>query len=460
MTTSVSREPGTEGLILQEESLDRDIITLALPAVGESLLVMMVFFVNTLLIGWLKDPDALAAVSLGGLLINIANSLFSALAVAATSIVAHACGSKEYERARKAGAQAILLAFIVAGVLVAALWPSAELFLRIMGGNEAIIDMGSSYLRIILSTSFFGFCLMVFNGIMRGSGDTRKPMYITLAMNIWNVIAAYVLIFGVGSFEGLGVLGAGIATASARLVGSVLALHALLGGKSLIKIALKDVFRWDGHLTRKILTLSLPAAGEAVVTRAGSTLFLRIISSLGAVSLAAHQIALSVESLSFMPGWGLATAAATLTGQCLGARKPDLAEKAIRRTMRLSLIIMCTIGIAFALWGQQIVTVFGSTPEVLSLAGTAVRIAALEQASIAIVMVLNGTLRGAGDTRTPMLVTAFGVLLFRVAVVYLFAIVFGWGLAGVWLGTAVDWAGRAALVYVLFRRGKWKELAV
>ena len=128
--------------------------------------------------------------------------------------------------------------------------------------------------------------------------------------------------------------------------------------------------------------------------------------------------------------------------------------------MRLSLIIMCTIGIAFVLWGQQIVTVFGSTPEVLSLAGTAVRIAALEQASIAIVMVLNGTLRGAGDTRTPMLVTAFGVLLFRVAVVYLFAIVFGWGLAGVWLGTAVDWAGRAALVYVLFRRGKWKELAV
>ena len=216
MTATASREPGTEGLILQEESLDRDIITLALPAVGESLLVMMVFFVNTLLIGWMKDPDALAAVSLGGLLINIANSLFSALAVAATSIVAHACGSKEYARARKAGAQAILLAFIIAGVLVAALWPSVELFLKLMGGSEAIINMGSSYLRIILSTSFFGFCLMVFNGIMRGSGDPRKPMYITMAMNIWNVIAAYVLIFGVGSFEGLGVIGAGIATASDR----------------------------------------------------------------------------------------------------------------------------------------------------------------------------------------------------------------------------------------------------
>ena len=460
MAASAPIKPGAEGLVLQEESLDRDIMSLALPAVGESLLVMMVFFVNTLLIGWLKDPDALAAVSLGGLMINIANSLFTALAIAATAVVARACGSRDPERARRAGAQAILLAFIAAAALVAILWPLASTFLRLMGGNQAIVDMGSRYLRAILSTSLFGFCLMVFNGIMRGSGDTRKPMYITMAMNIWNVISAYVLIFGVGSFEGLGVIGAGIATASARLMGSLLALYCLLGGKSFIRISVRDMFRWDSRLARSMLTLSLPAAGEAIVMRVGSTLFMRIISALGAASLAAHQIAVSVESLSFMPGWGLATAAATLTGQCLGAKKPDLAEKAIRRTMRLSLIIMCTVGIAFAIWGREIVVVFGSTPEVLDLAGTAVRIAALEQASIAVVMVLNGTLRGAGDTRTPMLVTLFGVLLFRVAVVYLFAIALDWGLAGVWLGTAVDWTGRAALIYVLFRRGKWKELEV
>lgn len=460
MTAKASRESTVEGLILREDSLNRDILMLALPAVGENLLVMMVFFVNTLLVGWLRDADALAAVSLGGLMINIANSIFSALAVSATAIVARAYGSRDYERASRAGAQAILLAFIAAAAMVAILWPFGSTFLTLMGGNEAIVEVGTSYIRIILSTSFFGFCLMVFNGIMRGSGDTRKPMYITLVMNVWNVVAAYVLIFGVGTFDGLGVIGAGIATASARLMGSLLALYALLRGKTLIRIAVRDIFRWNGHMARTMFSLSLPTAGEAFVMRIGSTLFMRIISTLGAASLAAHQIAVSVESLSFMPGWGLATAATTLTGQCLGAKKPDLAEKAIRRTMRLSLIVMSAIGIAFALWGRQIVVLFGSTAEVLDLAGTAVRIAALEQATIAIVMVLSGSLRGAGDTRSPMLVTLFGVLLFRVAVVYLFAIAFGWGLAGVWLGTAADWAGRAVLIYVLFQRGKWREFAV
>jgi putative MATE family efflux protein len=270
-------------------------------------------------------------------------------------------------------------------------------------------------------------------------------MYITLVMNVWNVIAAYVLIFGVGSFQGMGVAGAGVATASARLIGSLLAFYCLFAGKALIRILPRDLFRWHRDLALTLVRLSLPTTGEAFLTRTGSTLFMRIISALGSESLAAHQIAVSVESLSFMPGWGLATAAATLTGQCLGAKKPDLAEKAIRHTLRLSLIVMNIIGVLFAIWGRQIVTVFGSTPDVLDLAGVAVRIAALEQASISIVMVLNGTLRGAGDTRTPMLVTLFGVLFFRVAVVYLFAIVLGWGLAGVWLGTAVDWAGRSVL---------------
>jgi Na+-driven multidrug efflux pump len=114
------------------------------------------------------------------------------------------------------------------------------------------------------------------------------------------------------------------------------------------------------------------------------------------------------------------------------------------------------VGILFALFGRQIASLFGSTPEVLDLAGQAVRIAALEQPTLAAQFVLAGSLRGAGDTRSPLYVSLVGVLFFRVPVVYLLAIVLGWGLAGVWLGTALDWAARAATSYFLFRRGGWK----
>jgi putative MATE family efflux protein len=207
-----------------------------------------------------------------------------------------------------------------------------------------------------------------------------------------------------------------------------------------------------------MLRLSLPMAGESIVTRLGFILFMRIVSALGEASLAAHQIAVNVESLSFMPGLGLSVAATTLVGQSLGANDPELAEESVRASLRLSLLMMGAVGVVFALFGSPLAALFGSTPEVLSLAGSAIRIGALEQLPIAIWMVTAGSLRGAGDTRAPMYGTLAGTLLFRVPAVYLFAVVLGWGLNGVWLGTAVDWTARAALVYALFRRGGWKRI--
>ena len=161
-----------------------------------------------------------------------------------------------------------------------------------------------------------------------------------------------------------------------------------------------------------------------------------------------------------MPGWGFSLAAATLVGQSLGRGEEDTAVAAVRRTSALACGVMGAIGLGFAFFSQPLVAVFGANQETLRLAGAALQIAALEQVPIVLNMVLSAAFQGAGDTRTPMYVTLFGVLIFRVAVVYAFAIALGWGLRGVWLGTAADWAGRALLTVVLFRRGKWREATV
>jgi putative MATE family efflux protein len=197
---------------------------------------------------------------------------------------------------------------------------------------------------------------------------------------------------------------------------------------------------------------------EQVVLRSGSLLFQRTIAALGTVALAAHRIAVNVESLSFMPGWGLSVAISTLVGQSLGARRPELAEASVRRGLLISGLLMSGVGVLFVLFGRSIASVFGSTPEVLDLAGVAVQIAALEQPTLAVQFVLAGSLRGAGDTRSPLYVSLVGVTLFRVPVVYLLAITLGWGLAGVWFGTVLDWAARAMTSYFLYRRGAWKRV--
>jgi len=351
-----------------------------------------------------------------------------------------------------------LLAILFAVTTIVVLWPLAGALLALMGASERVIALGSMYMRIILLTSPLGFPMVVLNGIMRGSGDTRTPMNITLMMNVWNVLAAATLIFVFGPAPALGLAGAAIATASARLLGGTVALFLVMSGRRFLRIRWRDILSWDGRLVARMVRLSLPTAGEALIMRLGFILFMRIVSALGEVALAAHQIAINVESLSFMPGFGLSVASTTLVGQSLGAKKPDLAEESIHQAMRISLLVMGTVGVIFALFGPSIAAIFGSTPEVLALAGNAVRIGALEQLPIAALMVIAGSLRGAGDMKTPMYATLVGTLIFRVPIVYLFAIVFGWGLNGVWLGTAVDWTARAALIYFLFRRGAWKRI--
>lgn len=447
-------------MVLSEATLTRSILRLAGPAVVENLLVTMVWFVDTFLIGWLRHPASLAAVALGSMFIHVTESVFAALSISAVAMVARAWGAKNFEQGRRVGGQAISLAVLFALLVIALMWPNAQALMRLMGAEPEVVRLGSLYIRVILVTSVFGFPLRVLSGIMRGSGDTQTPMYITGIMNVWNVAAAYVLVFGPGPLPPLGVMGAAIATASARVVGGGLAMWVVFAGRRTVHIEPRRVLQWDWGIVKEMIRLALPAAGEVLIIRAGSMAFTRIVSSLGTVALAAHEIAVTVESLSFMPGFGFSVAATTMVGQSLGAKRPDLAEQSIRTSMKFALAIMALISLLFAFFGRQLVTIFGATPEVLDLAGLAVQLAALEQISIAVQMVLGGSLRGAGDTRSPMIVSMIGTLLFRITTVYLFTIVFGWGLAGVWLGTAVDWGGRALLMYWMFRRGRWKTVRV
>jgi len=448
------------GPLQRRDSLTRTVVTLALPAVAENLLVTAVFFVDALFVGWLRDDVALAAVGLGSVVMFVANGFFEALGVSATALVARAWGEGDREGAARAGAQSLAVTFLLAAAMMALLLPLADDFLAVLGATAEVVEAGALYLRLILSTSLLSFPLMVANSIMRGAGDTRTPMWITLVMNGWNVVVAGILVFGLGPAPALGLAGVGWATGTARALGGILALAVLFGGRTRLRVKPAALWHWDRALLWRLVRLALPNLGETAISRLGYTLFMSMVTGLGTATLAAHQVALRVESFSFMPGWGLSVAAATLAGQSLGAGDPERAEASVRRTLALALGMAGAIGLLFALFGRSIVAIFGSTPEVLEPAGLAVRISAAEVPFLSAQMVLAGGMRGAGDTRTPMWVTLAGTAFLRLAVVYLFVEVLGWGLAGVWWGTAVDWAGRTALIWALFRRGRWKGVRV
>jgi putative MATE family efflux protein len=446
---------------LRVERLNRTILELSLPSVAESLLTTMIYMVDTIFIGWLDDPAALAAVGLSSTLMWAADGLFRAISISASAIVARSWGRKNFSEARRIAGQSLILSVLVAMLLMALLVPVARLFLQVMGGEPEVVQRGTEYVRIILASSAISYPLTIATSIMRATGDTRKPMYITGLMNVLNAISAALLIFGPGPFPRLELRGAALSTSLARAAGGVAALGFLFTSKTPIGLRLRHLGKWDWHLIWRIVRIALPNVGETIVSRLGFMLYTRILASLGTVALAAHQIALRVESLAFMPGWGLATAAAALVGQALGAQEVEVAEKGIRRTLVIGNGMMALVGATFVTSASAIVRVFGvRDAALLASAAALVRISALELYGLCSVMILAGCLRGAGDTRTPMIVTLAGTILFRVPITYLFALALDGGLRGVWLATAVDWSMRALIMCVLYMRGRWKTVAV
>jgi putative MATE family efflux protein len=438
----------------------RTILRLALPAMAEAVLMSLVLFVDTVLVGWLRDPAALGAVTLGGSFYFVLQGVFMALGVGGTALTARAWGAGRRDEAAAAAAQALSLG-LMAGLAVTL--PAALLagpFLRVMGAEAAVVAVGTHYLHILLVSAPVGLALMVAFACIRASGDTVTPLRITLVYNGLNLVGDLVLIFGLGPVPALGVAGAAWATTGATFVAVALAARAMFGSTTALTFPARALLRWDGGRVRRILRVAVPTLVEVVVQRTGYLVFMGIVTSLGTAALAAHAVGLRVESLSFHPGWGFSVAAAALVGQAMGAGDGGRAERIAWRAAALGAAFMGGCGVVFLVAGPWLVLMFGATPEVTGQAGTLVRISAVAQPFMAVFFVLGGALRGAGDTRTPLVVTLVGTLPLRLGLTWLFAVHWGGGIAGVWWACNVDWLGRAALMVWFFRRGRWRRTTV
>jgi len=446
-------------LDLTEKNLTKNIFKLSVPVAIENLLHMSVFIIDAVMVGRL-GTDALAAVGLAGILSFTITMIFSSLNVGSASIVARHIGAKEREQAQTVGAQAIFLALAMGIIITPFFLLYANKMLIVMSAEPQVSVLGKGYLQIVGGFVVFRLIILACNGILRGAGDTRTPMKVTLIINCINILLNWLLIFGIGPFPTWGVAGAAWATAIAYTMGTVLLCSKLFTGRCVLHISIRQTIHVHFESLKRIVRISGPAAIDAFLTQMGFLFFTKIVTILGTVSLAAHQIAVRIESISFMPGFALAVSTATLVGQSLGAKDVNLALLSMRRSCYFAMALMGFFALIFLIFPAQMAMMFKPEPSVLSLAVICVMIAALEQPALAIYMVYSGGLRGAGDTISPMIITIVGTLCFHVPVSYLFGITLGWGLAGVWFGSALDWICRAIAIYILYRSGRWKRVRV
>ena len=434
-----------------EPMTQRRVLGLATPIIGENLLQTMVGAVDTFMVARL-GAAAVAGVGMGFELVVFVISILSAIDIGATVLVSQAIGAGDQRRANLLARQAIVWGLILAIPVSLGMFLAAPTIIGLFGAEAAVAAAATEYLRVIAATAVALFLSFVCGAVLRGAGDSRTPLAAAVLANIVNVVVAYLLIFGHFGLPALGVAGSALGAAAGRSLGAAYMLLAMArGGKAISLAGSRGWFpRFD--TARQLLTLGVPAALEQVLAAGAFTTLIAVVALIGTEALAAQQITFTALSLAFLPAFGFSIAATALVGQSIGARVPADARLASRIALRWALIWMGIGGVLAFIFAERVMTIFSSDPAVISAGTGALRALSIALPFWALWFVSSGSLRGSGDTRTPLIIGAstmwLSVLLAWVAVKW-----FGGGLAWVWSAFVLTTMPASLLMWWAFRRG-------
>jgi len=440
--------------------LYKDIVRIAWPSFIEMTLTQLASMVDMMMVGGLGSW-AITAVGLTTQPKFLLMTMFMAMNVGATALVARYKGEGSREKANMILKQALFLTFILSVIGSFFGFIFSEQLIRFMGATESItLEQGTIYLKI----QMVGFVTLALTSTMtatlRGVGNSRIAMIYNLTANLVNVVFNYALINGNLGFPKLGVAGASIATVIGQFVAFVLALIAVLRGNQYLHLRFKDGFKPDIAAIKSIFNIGMPALVEQAFMRTGMIMYVKTVASLGTVAYATHQISMNIQAMSFMNGQAFAVSATSLVGQSLGKKRPDMAQAYCSRTRRIGMIVSLVLASTFFFFGRPIVSLYTNEIEVIEQGTRILMFVALVQPLQSSQFILAGALRGAGDTRATAIITFITVLLVRPGLAIFSINVLDWGLYGAWFALVSDQALRSLLVMYRYNTGKWKSIKV
>lgn len=430
------------------------IFTIALPTIIDMFVQTLLGFFDLIMVGRL-GPEAIASVGLGTAPLLTIIPIFFAISVGATAMVSRAFGAKNFKEVKEVMSQSLILGF-PASILVTLLFLSfGENILNLISKNQPISDALSYFSVVSLGLPFLCFNILFASGF-RSINKAKIPMVNNIICVISNIILNYIFIFTLN----LGVLGAGIATTISRgIVTFIFLFLAYFKKDYCISLTSKD-FVFNKEICRRLLKIGLPSAGEQTIFRIGMLVFEAMLINLGTLQYAAHKIALTAESFSFNLGFGFSVAGTTLVGQHLGALNYDRAKKTGYLNTLLAMLVMTSFGFVFMFFPKFVISLFTSDSEIVPLASEALRIVSVAQPALAMSMVLSGALRGAGDTKSVLWITGFGMFFIRIPLTYILLYNFNMGLKGAWFVMIIDLSFRGFACFRKFNQGKWRYIQV
>ena len=430
----------------------REIIYLAIPAVGEMTLYMMIWIFDTMMIGKYGGELAVSSVGLSTEIIYSFFNIIIAVGVstALTSLISRAIGSKDYKKAEIIANAGIKIAVVLALIFFSLLFFVPDKILNLAGATKEMLPLATRYAKI----SSFSFFLLTLssttNGIFRGIKDTKTSLYVAGSINIVNLFLDYVLIFGNFGFPEWGITGAAVATVAGNFIGILLQWSRLK--KLPFKISLfsyvskKDI--WE------IIRFAVPSGLQEANFSLSRLLGLTFILSLGTTAFAANQIGIAIEAISTMPGWGVAIACTALVGHSIGENNQNKSQEYTLYSTIIASIFMGILACFFFFIPRTLVSFFINKQEidVIKIGAICLQVAAFEQIPIAIVTVLGSYFKGIGNPKTPFYVSFFTNWFLRLPIAFYLISILRLPVYIYWFITTFQWLVESVILYYLYRK--------
>ncbi|MBR5596070.1 MAG: MATE family efflux transporter [Lachnospiraceae bacterium] len=442
------------------------ILSLAWPTMLEQLMQTTVQYIDTAMVGSL-GTQATAAVGSTGTINWLVNGSIGALSIGFLSYIAKACGAKDIKNAKRAAAQATLMVIMVGGFftfITVALSCKIPIWMQVDSGIQ---ELAGKYFLILYSPMLFRTASIIFGNVLRAVGDTKSPMKIGVIVNILNILLNFLFIYPTRTIEilgrnfmipgiGLGVLGAAFASAIAFAIGGIL-ITIILWKHPLISPR-KERFVPQWNILQPCLKVALPNMLQRFGTYLGYVVFAAMINSIGEAATAAHTIANTVESLFYIPAFGMQTAAATLAGNAYGAKDGKRMKQLSSMFLPIEVMLMFFTGTALFVVAPIFMGFFSKNPEVIQLGARVLRMVAVSEPFYGFFIIVEGFMLGVGKTKEPFVYSMIGMWGIRIVGTYICTQILGLGLLSAW-GCMI---GHNMVLFVLFLgayiRGSWNPL--
>ncbi len=438
-------------------------LTLALPVLAEQILNTLVGLVDTYLAGQISAA-ATSAVGLSAYVGWLGAMLVMLIGTGTTALVARYEGRREHEKANHFANQSITLAVALGIFLFVLCYELAPWFARYCRMTGEAHTISVHYLRMDAVGHLAMSVMIVGCAGLRGVGNMRTPLTIYAVINVVNVVFSWGLMYGVGPLPRMGVQGIVVGTVIAKMTGATLTVALLAGGRHGLELLWSEApLVWRS--ASRILRIGIPAAADGAIMWSGHFIFLAIISRLaspplGEAYFAAHVIAIRVEAFSYLPAVAWAAATATMIGQSLGAGDPRRAIRCGHQAVLQCVVLSAVIAALFYVGAPFIFRQMTVDAAVQAAGVRPFQFLAMFQPLLVTAIVYIGALRGAGDTRFPLLITIVGTIFIRVPLGYYFGIVRGGGLLGAWMGMFGDMTWRAVAATARYAGGAWVRTRV